>query len=140
MGKTANPSPLHERLHAAAVEVDKSVPSLPTQQAKDGAEKLAELLHEAGFALAGSPHAELRKLKDENRSRASDELGGKLDKHQAAVIGAYTGVLSGPFEEMHEYITRVMGRPVFTHELADAEFVGKLKAKSKPDFLALVRS
>lgn len=61
----------------------------------------------------------------------------KLTKEQAAIIGAYTGVLCGPFDEMHEYIERVMGRPVWTHEMADREVMAKIAAESKDDFLAL---
>ena len=55
-----------------------------------------------------------------------------------AIIGAYTGVLSGSFSDLHEYIEKIMGRPVFTHELASEKLAQEIKEKSKPDFLKVV--
>ena len=63
----------------------------------------------------------------------------QLSKEQAAIIGAYTGVLCGPFSELHEYIEQILGRPVWTHELADKKTNEKIKAAAKPDFLTLCR-
>ena len=62
----------------------------------------------------------------------------RLTREQAAVIGAYTGILSGPLSEMHEYIEKVMGRPVFTHEMANDAVNDEIREKSKADFLAIV--
>jgi hypothetical protein len=61
----------------------------------------------------------------------------RLDKQQAAVIGAYTGVLCGPFDEMHDYVELVLGRPVWTHELP--ELRQAIREASRADFLALCR-
>lgn len=61
----------------------------------------------------------------------------KLTREQAAIIGAYTNVLCGPFGDMHEYIEKIMGRPVWRHELANAKVVEEIAAKAKPDFLSL---
>ncbi len=61
----------------------------------------------------------------------------KLTKEQSAIIGAYTGTLCGPFDAMHEYIEKIMGRPVFTHELANKETVAAIKEAAKADFIAL---
>lgn len=55
------------------------------------------------------------------------------------MIGAYTGFLSGPFSEMHEYAEAKLGRPIFTHEFASEAFVEQLRAASKDDFLAVVK-
>lgn len=63
-----------------------------------------------------------------------------LTKEQAAIIGVYTGFLAGPFSEMHEYIEKIMGRPVFTHELGDDKTVEQIQEKSKADFLAICRT
>lgn len=60
-----------------------------------------------------------------------------MTKHEAAVIGAFTGVLCGDFGDLHEYIEKVMDRPVFTHEMGDKEFMDKVKDKTKPDFIAI---
>jgi hypothetical protein len=61
----------------------------------------------------------------------------KLTKEQAAIIGAFTGILSGQFADMHEYIERIMGRPVWTHEMGSREFMDKVRAAAKADFLAI---
>jgi hypothetical protein len=61
----------------------------------------------------------------------------RLTRKQAAIIGAYTGILCGPFDDMQEYIEKVMGRPVWAHEMAFESFTKELKEKSKADFLAL---
>lgn len=63
---------------------------------------------------------------------------GKITRAQAAIIGAYTGILCGPFEDMHEYIEQIMERPVFTHELANKELCEEIKERSKQDFLDIL--
>ena len=60
-----------------------------------------------------------------------------MTKREAAVISAYTGYMCGSFDIMHEYIETILGRPVFTHELADAEVMKEIKRMSKPDFTAI---
>lgn len=62
----------------------------------------------------------------------------KLTKEQAVVISAYTGVLCCNFTDLHEYIEKVMGRPVFTHELGDELFWDDLRDKTKKDFLSMI--
>ncbi len=59
----------------------------------------------------------------------------KLTRKQAAIIGAYTGVLSGPFSDMHEYIEHLIGRPVFTHEMGNEKLSQQIREKAKADFL-----
>ncbi len=61
----------------------------------------------------------------------------RLNSEQAAIIGAFTGYLCGPFSDMHAYIERIMGRPVWTHEMADKAVMEQIKEAAKPDFLAL---
>lgn len=61
----------------------------------------------------------------------------RLTKEQAAVIGAYTGYAAGPFGDVQEYAERVLGRPVWTHEMADEGFCEQLRNASRADFLAL---
>lgn len=61
----------------------------------------------------------------------------KLTKRQAAVIGAFTGLLCGPFDDLHAYIEEILGRPVFTHELGSAALAEQIKLAAKADFLAL---
>lgn len=60
-----------------------------------------------------------------------------MNRREAAVLGAFTGVLMGPFNEMHEYIEEVMGRPVWTHEMGDRAFALELREAARADFLAI---
>lgn len=61
----------------------------------------------------------------------------KLTREQAAIIGAYTGIMCGPFGDVHAAIERVMGRPVWTHEMASSELMSEVRERIKPEFLAL---
>lgn len=61
----------------------------------------------------------------------------RLTKEQAAIISAYTGITCCEFGIVHEYIEKVLGRPVWTHELADKALLEKIKEASKQDFLAI---
>ena len=61
------------------------------------------------------------------------------DKEKAIVM-AYTGIcmLTGDkFQIFHEYVEDIMGRPVWTHELANKIVEEEIKARSKADFIAL---
>ena len=62
----------------------------------------------------------------------------RLTKEQSAVLSAHTGVLCGDFPSFHRYVERIMGRPVFTHEMGNREVADQIKEKSRKDFLALV--
>ena len=48
-----------------------------------------------------------------------------MTKREAAIVSAYTGVLIGDFDEVHKYIEELLGRPVFTHELAAPRYPGQ---------------
>lgn len=61
-----------------------------------------------------------------------------ISTRNASIISAYTGVLLGEFSDMHKYIEEIMGRPVFTHELADENIVNEIKEKAKQDFFNIV--
>jgi hypothetical protein len=60
-----------------------------------------------------------------------------MTKREAAIVGAYTGYLLGDFTDMHEYITEIMERPVFTHELGNEKIREEIKQKAKPDFISI---
>lgn len=53
------------------------------------------------------------------------------------IVSAYTGYLMCDFSDMHKYIEEKLGRPVFTHELADEAISEKIHKAIKPDFIAL---
>jgi len=56
-----------------------------------------------------------------------------LTKEQAAWIGAYTGICFGNFSDVHQKVEEVLGRPVFTHELADKEIWQSVRDKMKSE-------
>jgi hypothetical protein len=58
-----------------------------------------------------------------------------MTKQEAAIVSAYTGILIGEFDDMHEYIEKIMERPIFTHELGSPKIWIEVKQKSKQDFI-----
>ena len=69
----------------------------------------------------------------------SEECGVSFSMTTAEkiVVSAYTGYLMCDFDLMHQYIEKIMGRPVYTHELASESFNDELREKVKPDFLKI---
>ena len=61
----------------------------------------------------------------------------RLTKEQAAIIGAYTGIAMGPFQDIHEYAERILGRAIWTHEFANPEIWEELKQEAKADLFEL---
>lgn len=53
----------------------------------------------------------------------------KLTREQAAIIGVFTGVACGPFFDVHEKAEKLLGWPVFTHELGNKVVWAELKEK-----------
>ena len=63
-----------------------------------------------------------------------------MTKRESAIVGAFTGVLCGPFDALHEYIEEIVERPVFTHEMGSPTMAAKINELSKPDFVAMAES
>lgn len=66
-----------------------------------------------------------------------------MTDREKAIVMAYTGVtmLSGEkFQIFHEYIEKILGRPVWTHELAVELVWNEIKEKSKDDFLEICKT
>ena len=66
-----------------------------------------------------------------------------LTNKERAIIEAYTGycMLAGEKSKaFYEYLQEIMGRPVFTHELANEKILEEIHEKAKPDFLKLCAS
>lgn len=61
----------------------------------------------------------------------------RLSRRDAAIIGAFTGVVMGPFEDIQFYADSIMGRPTWTHEFGSKNFWEELKEKARDDFLRL---
>ena len=53
------------------------------------------------------------------------------------IVSAYTGYLLCPFQFVHEYIEKKLGRPVWTHEFADERVLEEIREKCRDDFVAL---
>lgn len=60
-----------------------------------------------------------------------------ITKREAAIIGAYTGYLLGPFSDVHGYAEEILCRPIWTHEFANKEFANELRHAAYKDFVAL---
>ena len=58
-----------------------------------------------------------------------------MTKREAAVLGAFTGILIGEFSDMHKYIEEIMGRSVWTHELGNEDIVAEVKDKARRKLL-----
>lgn len=61
---------------------------------------------------------------------------------ERVIVEAYTGYCMTTGEErdeLYKYIANAMGRPIFSHELADEEILSELRDKVKPDFIRLCR-
>lgn len=60
-----------------------------------------------------------------------------MTPREAAIVTAYTGIVLGDFPTFHNYVEEVMGRPVWTHEMADPEVAEQIKQAAKSDFMAI---
>jgi len=58
--------------------------------------------------------------------------------HEKVVLSAYTGILMCDPREVFAYITKILGRPILTHELAMQKVMDEIKEKAKPDFLKII--
>lgn len=58
-----------------------------------------------------------------------------MTKREAAIVSAYTGVFIGELGELYKYLSELIGRPVYTHEMpAVAE---KYRSRIRQDFVML---
>lgn len=62
-----------------------------------------------------------------------------MTKYEKLVVSAYTGVLMVGFDDFHSFIEKLLGRPIFTHELADEKITNEIKEMIKPAFLGLCK-
>lgn len=63
-----------------------------------------------------------------------------MTDREKAIVTAYTGITMLTGEKLsifHKYIEDLLGRPIWTHELANREVWEEIKEKSKPDFIKL---
>ena len=62
-----------------------------------------------------------------------------MTKQEKIIVSVYTGTLMCDFGDVHEYIEKKLGRPVYTHELADKNIQKEIEEKSKEDFLEICK-
>lgn len=62
-----------------------------------------------------------------------------MTKEEKLIVSAYTGVLMTDFSDLHEFIEKKLGRPVWSHELALETVINELKEAVKEDFLKICR-
>lgn len=60
-----------------------------------------------------------------------------MNKQEAAIIMAYTGIVMGDMKVYHAYVEKLLDRAVWTHEFADLKVITEIKEKSRPDFIKL---
>ena len=63
-----------------------------------------------------------------------------MTKQECAIVMAHTGIcmLAGEdFNIFHKYVEQIMGRPVYTHEMAISSVADEIKERSKCDFIKL---
>lgn len=63
-----------------------------------------------------------------------------MTKRECAIVSAFTGVcmLQGEdFDIFRKYVEELVEEPVYTHELANAEFCEYIKKTAEPDFIRL---
>lgn len=63
-----------------------------------------------------------------------------MTDREKAIVMAYTGICmltEDKFQIFHKYVEDIMGRPVYTHELAYRDVQDEIKEKAKADFIAL---
>lgn len=60
-----------------------------------------------------------------------------MTKEEKLIVSAYTGILMTDFSDLHEFIEKKLGRPVWTHELANELVLKELREAVKEDFLNL---
>lgn len=60
-----------------------------------------------------------------------------MTTREAAIVSLYTGFLIGEFAEMQKLVVELVGREVWSHELAGEAFVEACRKKAKPLFVAI---
>lgn len=65
-----------------------------------------------------------------------------MTKQECAIVMAYTGIVMLTGDNLgiyYKYLEKILGRPVWTHELACKEVQKEIKEKSLNDFLTLCK-
>ena len=68
--------------------------------------------------------------------------GVVMTKEECAIVMAYTGTVMLTGDNLgiyYKYLEEILGRPVWTHELADKAVQKEIKEKSYNDFIRLCK-
>ena len=63
-----------------------------------------------------------------------------MTDREKAIVMAYTGtcmLTEDKFHIFHEYVEKLMGRPIYVHEMAYKEVSDEIRERSKADFLRI---
>ena len=53
------------------------------------------------------------------------------------IVSAYTGILMVEWSEFHQFIEKLLGRPILAHEFDNEEVIEEILANVKDDFMKL---
>jgi hypothetical protein len=65
-----------------------------------------------------------------------------MTDRERAIVSAYTGYAMLCHDKWHiylEYVEKILGRPIWTHELAMRDVQNEIHEKSKDDFISLCK-
>ena len=63
-----------------------------------------------------------------------------MTDYEKAVVMAHTGIVmlkAEKFNIFHQYVEKIMGRPIYVHEMAYKEISDEIRERSKADFLRI---
>ena len=64
-----------------------------------------------------------------------------MNKSEAILISAYTGyLLTKNFSDVHSFCEKLLNRPIFTHEFAQAKTQKEIQEKCKPLIIDLIKN
>lgn len=63
-----------------------------------------------------------------------------MKKREALVITAYTGTLLCDFSDFQDFASEIIGRPIFTHEIAHGEILEELRKKTSKEFFEIMKN
>lgn len=58
-----------------------------------------------------------------------------MTRREATIISAYTGYFIGELDDLYKYLSELVGRPVYTHEIPAV--LDEYNSKIKQDFVML---
>lgn len=58
-----------------------------------------------------------------------------MTRREATIVSAYTGYLIGNTDDLYDYLSELIGRPIYTHEIPSV--LDEYHSRIKQDFVAL---